>query len=95
MATVELATRAVADLERLSRALSLPGDTRARLRACLAPLAEFPRLGAPLSGRWTPLRFVLGPWRWMLIVYEYIESEERVVVVMIQDARTSSAVTSG
>jgi hypothetical protein len=37
---------------------------------------------------------VLGPWRWMLLVYEHIESEDRVVVLTIQDARSSSAATS-
>lgn len=40
------------------------------------------------------MRFLLGPWRWMLIVYEYIELDDRVVVVTIQDARTSSATTA-
>jgi len=37
---------------------------------------------------------VLGPWRWMLIVYELFEDEDRVVIVSIQDARSSTAVTS-
>jgi len=29
----------------------------------------------------------------MLLVYEYLEEEDRVVVVTVQDARSSSAVT--
>jgi len=94
MARVEIAETAVADLDRLVAALSLPDDTRARVRHCLEPLVAFPRLGPELVGRWAPLRFVLGPWRWMLIVYELFEDEDRVVIVSIQDARSSTAVTS-
>lgn len=94
MAHVELARAAVDDLDRLIAVLSLPSDTRDRVRRSLAPLAEFPRLGPELAGRWQDTRFVLGPWRWMLLVYEYLESEDRVVVLTIQDARSSSAATS-
>ena len=93
MARVELAQVAVEDLDRLSAALSLPADTRERVRRSLEPLGEFPRLGPELTGRWQGTRFVLGPWRWMLLVYEHIESEDRVVVLTIQDARSSSAAT--
>lgn len=39
------------------------------------------------------LRFIVGPGRWMLLVYEYYEAEDRVVVLTIQDARSSNAVT--
>ena len=94
MARVELAHVAVEDLDRLIAALSLPADTRERVRRSLEPLGEFPRLGPELTGRWQGTRFVLGPWRWMLLVYEHIESEDRVVVLTIQDARSSSAATS-
>lgn len=38
-------------------------------------------------------RFLLGPWRWLLIVYVFIEPENRVVAVTIQDARSSTAAT--
>ena len=92
MARVEIASAAVEDLDRLIAALSLPADTRARVRTSLSPLARFPSLGVELTGRWQGLRFLLGPWRWMLLVYEHIEAEDRIVVVTIQDARSSSAV---
>jgi hypothetical protein len=56
------------------------------------PIVErFPLLGSELGGRWQDFRFVLGPWRWMVIVYAYIEHEDRIVVVTIQDGRSSSA----
>lgn len=91
---VEIARAAVEDLARLIAVLSLPSDTNDRVRAELEPLREFPRLGPELSGRWSGTRFVLGPWRWMLIVYEYDEDAGRVVVLTIQDSRSSRAATS-
>jgi hypothetical protein len=94
VARVELARAAVEDLDRLIRTHSLPGDTRARVGRSLRGLQTFPRLGPALSGRWDGFRFVLGPWRWMLLVYVYIESEDRMVVVTIQDGRSSTAVTN-
>ncbi len=95
MAHVELARAAVEDLDRLIAALSLPADTRERVRSTLRPLVEFPRIGAELTEHWEGLRFIVGPWRWMLLVYEYHEADDRVVVVTIQDARSSSAATHG
>jgi hypothetical protein len=94
MARVELAAAAVEDLDRLVAVLSLPTDTRRRVARSLRALENFSLLGAELGGRWTGMRFLLGPWRWMLIVYEYIEVDERVIVVTIQDARSSNAPTA-
>jgi plasmid stabilization system protein ParE len=87
MARVEVALAAVEDLDHLIRVLSLPSNTRERVRRALRPLARFPRLGSELQGRWAGFRFLLGPWRWMLIVYTYDIAEDRVIVVTIQDAR--------
>lgn len=95
MAQVELAHTAIEDLDRLVTVLSLPSDTRDRVRRSLAPLAQLPRLGPELTGRWSGLRFLLGPWRWMLLVYEYDDETDRVVVLTIQDSRSSSAATIG
>lgn len=86
---------AVEDLGRLILTHSLPRDTRSRVRRSLRALERFPRIGAELPGAWAPLRFVLGPWRWMLIVYGYDELGDCVTVLTIQDARSSSAATSG
>ncbi len=74
---------------------SLPADTRARVKRSLRVLEGFPLIGRELGGRWQPYRFVLGPWRWLLIVYIYDQQEGAVVVVTIQDAHSSSAATSG
>lgn len=94
MAVIELSRAAVEDLERLIAVLSLPSDTGERVRRSLAPLAELPRLGPELTGRWSGMRFLLGPWRWMLLVDEYDEAAERVVILTIQDARSASGATS-
>ena len=93
MARVELSIAAVEDLDALVRTHSLPPDTRDRLRRSLRPLQQFPRLGRELTGRWEGFRLLLGPWRWMLIVYVLIERDDRVVVATIQDARSSAAAT--
>ena len=94
MARVELAQAAVEDLDRLIFTHSLPPDTKERVKRSLRPLKDFPDMGAPLGGRWEGFRFFLGPWRWMLIVYEYFEDEKRVVIETIQDGRSSRAATA-
>src|ERR671917_653805 len=94
MATVELAAAAVEDLDELIRTHSLPADTRQRVKRSLRGLEAFPLMGPELTGRWTGFRFLLGPWRWMLLVYVFIEREDRVVVVTIHDARSSTAATA-
>jgi plasmid stabilization system protein ParE len=91
VARVELAAAAAEDLDRLIVTHTLPADTKERVQRTLRSLERFPLLGPQLEGRWAPLRFVLGPWRWMVIVYAYLEDEDLVVIVTIQDGRSSSA----
>lgn len=93
MATVVVADRARADLDELILTRSLPGSTRDRIRTSLGPLAAFPLLGPALIGRWRGLRFILGPWPWMLLVYEFDEAREQISVVTIQDSRSARAAT--
>jgi plasmid stabilization system protein ParE len=95
VATVVVTPTAVEDLRRLIRTLSLPAKTTDRVRASLESLSTFPELGARLTGRWEDFRFVLGPWRWMLLVYVYDEATDRVSIVTIQDARSAELATSG
>lgn len=64
------------------------------MRTVLTPLAAFPGLGRELEGRWSPHRVLLGPWRWMLLIYRLDTDNDRVVVVTIQDARSSTAATT-
>ena len=91
MARVELASAAVEDLERLIITHSLPANTKERVGRVLRALERFPLLGTQLEGRWQGFRFVLGPWRWMVIVYAYLEEDDLALVVTIQDGRSSTA----
>jgi hypothetical protein len=92
---VELNLAAVENLDRMIVTHSLPSDTRARVKRSLGILEQFPLVGSQLEGRWQPLRLLIGPWRWLLLVYLYDEHDDLIVVVTIQDARSSSAATSG
>jgi hypothetical protein len=40
---------------------------------------------------WRDCRALIGPWGWLIVVYIYIETEDRVVVIAFHDARTSDA----
>jgi len=93
LARVELSAAAVEDLDALIRTHSLPPDTRPRVARSLRPLEQFPLIGPSLEGRWEGYRFLLGPWRWLLLVYVFIEPEDRVIVVTIHDARSATAAT--
>lgn len=86
---------AVRALDRLIVSHSLPADTRERFRHSIRSLETFPRLGRELEGGgYDGLRFVLGPWRWMVVVYAYDEAGDLVGVLSVQDARASTAATN-
>jgi hypothetical protein len=88
---IRLSASAVKDLDHMIATLSLPFDTRERVRRKLEPLEHFPWPGRELGGRWHPLRLVYGPWPWMFILYSYEEAEDLVLVVGFQDGRSSTA----
>ncbi|MBV8528976.1 MAG: hypothetical protein JOZ75_11725 [Candidatus Dormibacteraeota bacterium] len=92
---VQLTANAASQLDSLIGTHHLPADSRVRVARLLRPLVLFPEMGAALEpGARSPgLRFLLGPWRWMLIVYIIVG--DRVVVVAIEDGRNSNAVTAG
>ncbi len=94
MASVVVGPAAAADLAELIRLYSLPADTPERVARVLARLETFPSMGQRLSGRWEGTRYLVGPWPWMLIVYEHHPQLDRVDVLTLQDARASTAVTS-
>jgi plasmid stabilization system protein ParE len=95
VARVEWSVVGARSLERLIRTHSLPPDTVERVRRSLRPLAQFPRLGPMLQTQGTELRFVVGPWRWMIVVYAYFPDEDRVVVVAVENGRSSTSATAG
>lgn len=93
MARVILSPRALDDLERLITTHGLP-PTWEPVRQSLGSLSAFPRLGPRLHGRWEGYRFVLGPWRWMIVVYHVDDAADVVGVIAIQDARMARAATT-
>lgn len=93
MASVVVTVTAERNLRSLIETHSLPTSTDKRVRASLESLREFPLLGSPLGGRWAGFRFILGPWRWMIVVYRYDERLDRVEVFTIRDARSARSPT--
>lgn len=73
-------------------AYELPTGTRKRVARSVAHLAEFPDSGSPLEGKHEDLRFVLGPWSWMLIIYAQLD--DLVAITTIEDSRTVTAATA-
>jgi plasmid stabilization system protein ParE len=94
MTRVVVTDAAVRDLRELLDSHRLPENTVERVRRSLASLAEFPQLGAELGPPFAPRRFVLGPWRWMIIVYRFYPDRDLVAVLAIVDARTSTSPTA-
>jgi hypothetical protein len=91
MPTIEVTRQARDELRELMESRRLPTDTRKRVSRSLLTLEEFPRAGKQLSGVWRDCRALVGPWGWLIVVYMYLESEDRIVVIAFPDARTSEA----
>lgn len=94
MAQVIVTPRAQRDVDEVISALGLPDDTWVRIARSLRVLETFPLAGPVLASRWSPARFVLGPWAWMILLYRYDESSERVYVVAMHDARSATSATA-
>lgn len=93
MPALEWSEATLTAVDQLRLAHSLPADTRARIEASALPLARFPRLGPELRflDDGAELRFLIGPWPWLVIVYLYLENEDRVVVVSVEDGRAATS----
>lgn len=94
MPTIEVTRLARDELGELVETRQLPVDTRERVSRTLLTLEALPRAGKQLSGVWRDCRALIGPWGWLIVVYMYIEAEDRVVVIAFHDARTSEAATT-
>jgi len=91
VASVVVSPTAQRNLATLIETHSLPDSTTERVRRALEPLGHFPLLGATLEGRWAGFRFIVGPWRWMIVLYRYDEADDRVAIVTIRDGRSARA----
>lgn len=94
MAQVVVTPQAQRDVDDAVATLNLPGDTWARVARSLRVLETFPLAGAGLVERWASTRFVLGPWPWMILIYRYEESSDRVFVLAVHDARSATSATA-
>jgi hypothetical protein len=95
VARVLVAPQARDDLERLIRTHSLPPDTRDRVKRSLKPFERFPLLGRAIEhGRWSEYRFILGPWRWLIVLYKYDPENDTVMVASFEDGRSSAPATA-
>jgi len=94
VARVIVTPRARRDVDEAISALNLPDDAWARIARSLRTLETFPLAGVELGGRWAPTRFVIGPWSWMILLYSYDESSDRVYVVAMHDGRSATSVTA-
>ena len=94
MARVVVTETAARTLAELIDSHSLPSDTRERIRRTLAPLEDFPRLGPALESESPELRFLLGPWRWLVIVYTYREATDTVAILAFEDGRAARSATA-
>lgn len=91
MAQVTVTPRAQQDVDEAISALNLPDDAWARIGRSLRVLETFPLAGPEMFGRWVPVRFVIGPWSWMILLYRYEESTDRVYVVAMHDGRSAAS----
>ena len=94
MPRIIVSPAAADSLARLTVTHSLPSDTKERFRRSIGLLAQFPLLGRALEGGgYDGLRFILGPWRWLVVVYEHDPDADVVNILAIEDARSSTAAT--
>jgi plasmid stabilization system protein ParE len=97
MTRLEWSERALADLDRLVVTHHLPAHTRERIESSARPLRRFPRFGPEI--RTLPdgaeLRFLIGPWPWLVIVYLYLASDDRAAAVAIEDGRAAGSTIAG
>jgi len=91
VAQVIVSPRAKRDVDEAISKLSLPADTWNRIVRSLRVLETFPLSGPELGRRWATIRFVLGPWSWMLLLYSYDEASDKIFIVAMHDARSAAS----
>ena len=94
MARVVVTDAAARDLRELIRSHQLPESTGERVKRSMRPLSDFPELGPKLGGSFVDRRFLLGPWRWMIIVYRFYPDRDLVAILVVVDGRTSTSPTA-
>jgi hypothetical protein len=85
--------RAVEDLRDLIGALGLPDSTLVRVQRSLRILETSPLAGRALTSQWEGVRFLIGPWPWMILLYTHDADDDAVYVVAVHDGRSSTSAT--
>ena len=94
MAQVVVTPRAQRDVDEAISAHNLSDDAWGRIGRSLRVLETFPVAGPALAGRWAKVRFVIGPWSWMILLYRYEESTDQVHLVAMHDGRSATSATA-
>jgi hypothetical protein len=92
VAQVIVTPRAQRDVDEALSALNLPDDAWTRIARSRRVLETFPLAGPELADRWSPARFAIGPWSWMILLYRY-ESDHAYVLAM-HDGRSAASATA-
>ena len=74
-----------------SRAVTLDGEYGARLARLAQPGAAgaVPRFGAPIDDRRPDERFLIGTWHWLIVIYEFRETEDVVTVLSVESGSSA------
>lgn len=91
MAQIVVTEQAARDPDLLIEFLTLPESTGDRVRNRLVLLSRAPAAGKSLGPPFGAARWIVGPWKWMVIVYVFDASDDRVDVVAFQDGRSHAA----
>jgi hypothetical protein len=54
---------------------------------------RFSLAGRTLGGRWSGVRFLIGPWPWMILLYMYDGEDDVVYAGAVHDGRSSTSAT--
>ena len=77
-----------------SRRSGCRGSTLRRVQRSLRILESFPLAGRALTGRWAGVRFLIGRWPWLILLYVHNADDDAVYVVAAHDGRSSAPAVS-
>jgi plasmid stabilization system protein ParE len=93
MARVIVTPRALDDTHDLNETLGLPDSTLRRVQRSLRILESFRLAGRALTGRSEGVRFLIGPWPWLILLYVHEADDDTVYAVAAHDGRSSTSAT--
>lgn len=94
MTEIRVSDAAWSSLEHLAESRSLPSGAKERALEIAEHLGQYPQMGSPLPHAHHDLRYLLGPWPRMILVYAYSTDEDVVTLIGVEDSRQADAVTA-